>query len=181
MASPPRASRIQPGRRRRIAVETLERGIGHLEGTSLPVGGVGTRAVLTAHRGLPTATLFNELDRAAIGDTFTIAVLDQVLTYQVVESKVIQPDETEAILADPDRDLVTLVTCTPLGINSHRILVTAERITPTPAKEIAAAAAKPELPGFPWWVVILGGVVLLLGTYVWSAGYPPRRRAPRRS
>ena len=161
--------------------ETLERGIGHLEGTSLPVGGVGTRAVLTAHRGLPTATLFNELDRAAIGDTFTIAVLDQVLTYQVVESKVIQPDETEAILADPDRDLVTLVTCTPLGINSHRILVTAERITPTPAKEIAAAAAKPELPGFPWWAVILGGVVLLLGTYVWSAVYPPRRRAPRRS
>ncbi|HMQ65885.1 MAG TPA: sortase [Arachnia sp.] len=124
--------------------------------------------------------MFNDLDKAKVGDTFTIAVLDQVLTYQVVEYKVIEPDQTEAILADPDRDLVTLVTCTPLGINSHRILVTAERVTPTPEKEIAAAAARPELPGFPWWVVILGGVVLLLTPYVWSAGYPPRRRAPRR-
>ena len=119
--------------------ETLERGVGHLEGTSLPVGGVGTRSVLTAHRGLPTATLFNKLDQAAVGDTFTVAVLDEVLTYQVVEAQVIEPHETTEILPDPGRDLITLVTCTPLGINSHRILVTAERITPTPLKDIAAA------------------------------------------
>ena len=155
--------------------ETLARGIGHLEGTSLPVGGVGTRAVLTAHRGLPESTLFTNLDDAEIGDTFTISVYDQVLTYEVIEIQVIQPEETEAILADPDRDLVTLVTCTPLGINTHRILVTAERITPTPVEDVAAAAEEPDLPGFPWWAVILGSVVFVLAAFVWWSGRQPVR------
>lgn len=158
---------------------TLEHGIGHLEGTSLPVGGIGTRAVLTAHRGLPTATLFSDLDKAVMGDTFTVSVIDQVLTYKVVDIQVIKPEDTEAIIADPERDLVTLVTCTPLGINSHRILVTAERITPTPERDVDAARKAPELPGFPWWAVILGGATLVLGVYTWRAGYPPRPRAPR--
>lgn len=156
--------------------ETLLNGVGHLEGTSLPVGGVDTRAVLTAHRGLPTATLFNDLDKAKVGDTFTISVFGQVLTYQVVEAKVIDPSDTEAILADRNRDLVTLVTCTPLGINSHRILVTGERVTPTPKRDIVAAGALPDLPGFPWWTVVLGATVVVLGAYVWWAGRPPRRR-----
>lgn len=158
---------------------TLEHGVGHLEGTSLPVGGVGTRSVLTAHRGLPSATLFNDLDQAVVGDTFTVAVFDQVLTYRVISTEVIEPNETTAILADPDRDLVTLVTCTPLGINSHRILVTGERITPTPPEEIVAAAAKPDLPGFPWWVAILSGVIAILGLYVWRAGYSRIPVTPR--
>lgn len=160
--------------------ETLTRGVGHLEGTSLPVGGIGTRSVLTAHRGLPQATLFNDLDKAKVGDTFTVSVLDQVLTYKVVETEVIEPHETTAILADPDRDLVTLVTCTPLGINSHRILVTAERITPTPIADVAAAAAVPDLPGFPWWAVALGGIVTGLGIYIWRTGYTTVPAAARR-
>ncbi|MFT3944237.1 MAG: class C sortase [Ancrocorticia sp.] len=155
--------------------DTLLRGVGHLEGTSIPVGGVGTRAVLTAHRGLPTATLFNELNRAVKGDIVTVAVLDQVLSYRVIESRVVEPDETEAILPDPDQDLLTLVTCTPLGVNSHRILVTAERITPTPSEEIAAAEAAPDLPGFPWWAVILGAVIVFVVVYVWWSGYPPKK------
>lgn len=155
--------------------KTLERGIGHLEGTSLPVGGVGTRPVLTAHRGLPTATLFDNLDKSEVGDTFTVSVLDRVLTYRVTEVQVIRPDQTEEILAEPQRDLVTLVTCTPLGINSHRILVTAERITPTPPEEALAATAAPELPGFPWWAVILGATVVVLGVYVWRSGYAMTR------
>lgn len=155
---------------------TLEEGVGHLEGTSFPVGGVGTRAVLTAHRGLPTATLFNDLDSAKVGDRFTISVLDEVLTYQVAEIKVIEPSDTESILADPVRDLVTLVTCTPLGINTHRILVTAERVTPTPIKDVEAAAKAPEIPGFPWWAIILAATFLALVLYVWGAGYPPRQR-----
>lgn len=159
--------------------ETLLKGVGHLEGTSLPVGGVGTRSVLTAHRGLPSATLFNDMDKAAVGDTFTLSVVDQVLTYRVIETRVIAPDETEAILADPDQDLVSLVTCTPLGINSHRILVTAERITPTPIEEIAAAAEPPSIPGFPWWSMTLGAVVVGSGAYVWRSGYPAKRKARR--
>lgn len=158
--------------------DVLAKGVGHLEGTSLPVGGVGTRSVLTAHRGLPSATLFNELDRATIGDTFTITVLDEVLTYQVVDSQVIQPDQTESILADPSRDLVTLVTCTPLGINSHRILVTGERITPTPIEDVEAALAAPELPGFPWWAVILVAVLLAVVVYIWRSGYTTALQGP---
>lgn len=153
---------------------TLAMGVGHLEGTSLPVGGLGTRSVLTAHRGLPQATLFNELDRARVGDTFTVAVLDQVLSYRVVDTLVIEPDQTEAIIPVQDRDLVTLVTCTPLGINSHRILVNAERVTPTPVAAREAAVAAPDLPGFAWWAVALGAVVVGTSAYVWHAG---RRRS----
>lgn len=161
--------------------ETLKHGVGHLEGTSLPVGGIGTRSVLTAHRGLPTATLFNELNRAAKGDVITVSVLDQVLSYRVIESRVIEPHETEAILPDPDRDLLTLVTCTPLGVNSHRILVTAERITPTPTEEIAAAEAAPDLPGFPWWAVILAVVIVFVVVYVWRSGYPPKKASDKKA
>lgn len=161
--------------------ETLERGVGHLEGTSLPVGGIGNRSVLTAHRGLPTATLFNELDRAAVGDTVTVSMLNEVFTYRVIETKVIEPDETAEILPDPDRDLLTLVTCTPLGVNSHRILVTAERITPTPIEDVRAAQQLPGLPGFPWWAAILGSAVVGLGWYVVRSGrVSPREVVPQR-
>ncbi|MGO1401629.1 MAG: class C sortase [Flaviflexus sp.] len=153
------------------ADQTLQRGVGHLKGTSLPVGGAGTRSVLTAHRGLPEATLFNDLDQAQTGDTFSVVVLNEVITYQVVDVQVIDPDQTEAIIADPDRDLITLVTCTPLGINSHRILVTGERITPTPVEDVKVANESHQLPGFPWWAVILCVTVIALGTYIWRSGY----------
>lgn len=150
---------------------TLERGIGHLEGTSLPVGGRGTRSVLTGHRGLSTARLFTDLDNVGEGDTFTLEILDQVLTYEVVEVKVVDPDQTQELLTDSERDLVTLVTCTPLGINSQRILVTGQRVTPTPLGEIEAAGADPEVPGFPWWAVAVLGAFALAGIYLWRAGY----------
>lgn len=150
--------------------ETLERGVGHLQGTSLPVGGVGTRSVLTAHRGLPESTLFNNLDQAQVGDTFTVAVLDQVLAYEVIDVQVIEPDQTQAIHAVEERDLVTLVTCTPLGINSHRILVTAERVTPTPVEDVEAATAVPEIPRFPWWAVILAVSFIAFAVFVWHNG-----------
>ena len=159
--------------------DTLLKGIGHLEGTSLPVGGPGNRSVLTAHRGLATATMFTDLNQAQIGDTFTLEVLGEVLTYRVVDYTVVDPDQTETLRAVPGQDLVTLVTCTPLGINTQRILVTAERVTPTPPTEIEKAGNPPDIPGFPWWAVLLG--VTLVGTvgYVWWSGYPARPR-PRR-
>lgn len=154
---------------------TLAKGVGHLEGTSLPVGGAGTHAVLTGHRGLATATLFTNLNRVQIGDTFTIEVLDQVLTYRVFDTKVVDPDQTESLRPVEGKDLVTLVTCTPLGINSQRILVTGERITPTPQEDVDAAGAPPDIPGFPWWAVVLVGGTVLVGAYVWRSGYPPRQ------
>lgn len=157
--------------------EVLAKGVGHLEGTSLPVGGVDTHAVLTAHRGLASATLFNDLDKVKIGDRFTIEVAGDVLTYQVFETQVVEPSDTKTLVPRAGQDLVTLVTCTPLGINSHRILVTAERVTPTPEKDLASAGRAPEIPGFPWWAVGLGGGVVAIGLLMWWFGYPPKRRA----
>ncbi|PWD50944.1 class C sortase [Serinibacter arcticus] len=154
--------------------ETLLEGIGHLEGTSLPVGGLDSRSVLTAHRGLANATMFTHLDRAEIGDTFVVEVLGEVLTYRVRDFQVIEPDQTEMLLAEPGADLVTLVTCTPLGINTQRILVTGERVTPTPVADLAAAGTPSGLPGFPWWAVMMGAAVILAVGLVWWSGYPVR-------
>ncbi|HCM95686.1 MAG TPA: class C sortase [Glutamicibacter sp.] len=159
--------------------ETLLRGVGHLEGTSLPVGGKETRSVLTAHRGLPESTLFTNLNNAAVGDRFTVSVLDQTLTYEVIEMLVIEPDETEAILPVANTDMLTLITCTPLGINSHRILVNAVRVTPTPIADEVAATAVPDLPGFPWWSLILGGVFIGAVLFVWWSGYAHAARLAR--
>jgi sortase A len=154
---------------------TLTKGVGHLEGTSLPVGGGSTHSVLTAHRGYAEATLFDRLDELASGDTFTVEVFGEVLTYQVIETKVVEPTDTESLFPRYGKDLMTLVTCTPLGINSHRILVTGERVLPTPAADIDAAGAKPDIPGFPWWAAGLGATVCLLGAYVWRSGRPGSR------
>lgn len=159
--------------------ETLQQGIGHLEGTSLPIGGQETRSVLTAHRGLPESTLFTHLDRAAVGERLTVSVLDRTLTYEIVETVVIGPDETEAILPLANTDMLTLVTCTPLGLNTHRILVNAVRVTPTPLADELAAAARPELPGFPWWSVVLGGVIFAATGFVWWSGYGHTSRKSR--
>ena len=157
--------------------QTLLEGVGHLEGTSLPVGGIDTHSVLTAHRGLASATMFNNLDQLDIGDTFTIEVFGEVLTYRVSETKVVQPHETESLYAQSGRDMVTLVTCTPLGVNTHRILVTGDRITPTPLSDMANVGASPDIPGFPWWAVWFGLGLSLLAAYVWQSGRPRRNRA----
>lgn len=149
---------------------TLLKGVGHLEGTSLPVGGTGQRSVLTAHRGLPESTLFTHLDKAKKGDIFTISVLDQVFSYQVIDIITIEPSDTEVLFADPEKDLVTLITCTPLGINTQRILVTGERVIPTPQSELDDAKKAPDLPGFPWWIVILLVTVTGAGIYIWRSG-----------
>ncbi|WP_227993778.1 class C sortase [Pseudactinotalea sp. HY160] len=158
----------------------LEEGIGHLEGTALPVGGEGTHSVLTGHRGLATATLFTHLDRVQVGDRFQIYVFGDVLTYEVTSTIVVEPDETESLNPVPGADQVTLVTCTPLGINSQRILVTGERILPTPPADVRAAAVDAPGPGFPWWAAGLGGAVLILGGYVQRSGRPrvPRQDGP---
>ena len=111
-----------------IAAEILNIACGHLEGTSFPVGGESTHCVLSAHRGLPHAKLFTELDKMEIGDTFTITVLDRTVTYQVDQIKVVRPDEINDIQIVPGEDLCTLLTCTPYGINSHRLLVRGTRI-----------------------------------------------------
>ena len=111
-----------------ISAEVLNIACGHLEGTSLPIGGESTHCVLSAHRGLPHAKLFTELDKMELGDTFTVTVLDRTVTYQVDQIKVVRPDEINDIQIVPGEDLCTLLTCTPYGINSHRLLVRGTRI-----------------------------------------------------
>ena len=108
--------------------EVLNKGVGHLEGSSLPVGGENTHCVMSAHRGLPSAKLFTDLDRMEKGDTFQIVVLDQVLTYQVDQIKVIEPNDISDLQIIPGGDYCTLFTCTPYGINTHRLLVRGVRI-----------------------------------------------------
>ena len=111
-----------------ISAEVLNVACGHLEGTSFPVGGENTHSVLSAHRGLPHAKLFTELDKMEVGDTFTITVLNRTVTYQVDQIRVVLPNETQDVQIVEGEDLCTLLTCTPYGINSHRLLVRGTRI-----------------------------------------------------
>lgn len=106
----------------------LNSAVGHIEGSSLPVGGKGTHSVLSAHRGLPSAKLFTNLDKLEPGDIFTIKILDRTITYQVDNILIVLPDKIDDLYVVPNKDYCTLVTCTPYGINSHRMLVRGTRI-----------------------------------------------------
>ena len=106
----------------------LNKGVGHMQGSSLPVGGENTHSILSAHRGLPSAKLFTDLDRLELGDIFQIIILDQILTYQVDQIKIIDPSEFKDLMIVDGMDYCTLLTCTPYGINTHRLLVRGIRI-----------------------------------------------------
>ena len=110
------------------STEVLNVGVGHLQGSSLPVGGENTHSVMSAHRGLPSAKLFTDLDRLEKGDTFQVTVLDRVLTYRVDQIKIVEPSQFEDLLIVEGQDYCTLFTCTPYGINTHRLLVRGIRI-----------------------------------------------------
>lgn len=115
------------------AEEVLQKGVGHLEGTSLPIGGNSTHAVLTAHSGLPEATLFTHLNELEIGDKFYIHNIKEIIAYQVDQKKVIEPTNFSDLLIEPGHDYVTLLTCTPIMINSHRLIVRGHRVPYVPA------------------------------------------------
>ena len=108
--------------------EVLNKGAGHLEGSSLPVGGANTHAVISAHRGLPSASLFTDLDQLKEGDHFLIHVLDETLCYEVDKISVVKPEDTSALAVEDGQDLVTLLTCTPYGVNTERLLVRGHRV-----------------------------------------------------
>ncbi len=136
--------------------EVLRKGAGHMEQTALPIGGGGGRPVITGHRGLPEAELFSRLDELDFGDTFRICVLNADLWYEVVEIEVIEPEQMETLAAQAGRDLVTLVTCTPYGVNTHRLLVTGERCeAPEGETHYASSLAS----GIPWQWYAAGACV----------------------
>lgn len=134
----------------------LQKGVGHLEGTSFPIGGLNTHSVLTAHRGLPENKLFTDLDKMEIEDLFFVETLAGELAYKVIEIKVIEPTEINELTINENQDLVTLLTCTPYMINSHRLLVVGER-TEVPAE------MQEELTDISWWQRLLS----LLNEYKW--------------
>lgn len=158
----------------------LTRGAGHLEGSHLPIGGEGTRSVITAHRGLANATMFTNLDRVKTDDLIIVEMFGEVLAYRVRDIQVIEPQANGTIRPEVGEDLLTLITCTPLGINTHRIVVTAERVTPVPDAEASAAGKPPTIPGFPWWAVLGGGGLLLIGGYVVRQGFQDARASAAR-
>ena len=106
----------------------LQVALGHLEWTSLPVGGESSHCVVSGHRGLPSAKLFTDLDKLVIGDVFMFRVLDEILTYEVDQILIVEPHETDALQIEKGKDLCTLITCTPYGVNSHRLLVRGHRV-----------------------------------------------------
>ena len=121
--------------------EVLERAAGHLEGSSLPVGGADSHAVISAHRGLPSAALFTDLDQLVEGDYFFLSVLDNRLCYMVDQISVVEPSDTSSLAVEEGRDLVTLMTCTPYGVNSHRLLVRGSRVEFEDIEDMEVATA----------------------------------------
>lgn len=138
----------------------LQIAVGHLPGTSLPVGGPNTHMMLSGHRGLPSAKLFSDLDRMEIGDVFVVYTLDEVLTYMVDRIDVVLPYELDALRIEPGRDLCTLVTCTPYGINSHRLLVRGTRIETEVRTDIRVTADAQRVEPVQYMPFLIGPFLL---------------------
>ena len=154
--------------------ETLERSVGHVVGTSLPVGGSSTHTVLSAHSGMASAKLFSDIDQLAEGDIFYIHVLGEVLAYEVDNINTVLPTDTSLLQIEDGKDLVTLVTCTPFGINTHRLLVRGHRVPYTP-EQASAAEEKPVASS--WTQHYLTGLAIGLGAVaVVGGGYAIIRR-----
>ncbi|SDB34835.1 sortase A [Pseudobutyrivibrio sp. YE44] len=145
--------------------DVLQIGVGHLEGSSLPVGGPNTHSVLSAHRGLPSATLFTDLDRVKIGEDFFIIIMDEYYAYEVDDIQVVEPDDTSLLAVEKDKDLCTLITCTPYGVNTQRLMVRGHRVEYTP--QLLADAKTPTFgavslhTNYLLWVIIGLSIVAL--------------------
>ena len=148
--------------------ETLEKSVGHVVGTSLPVGGSSTHAVLSAHSGLASSKLFSDIDQLAVGDTFYIHVLGDTLAYKVDSINTVLPTDTRLLQIEDGKDYVTLVTCTPFGVNTHRLLVRGHRVPYLPEQE--ATAAEETRAASSWTHHYLTGLAIGLGTVVVAGG-----------
>ena len=150
--------------------ETLEKSVGHVAGTSLPVGGSGTHAVLSAHSGMASSKLFSDIDQLTEGDTFYIHVLGDTLAYKVDSINTVLPTDTHLLQIEDGKDLVTLVTCTPFGVNTHRLLVRGHRVPYTPEQKPTTAEEKPTASS--WTQHYLTGLAVGLGAMaVIGGGY----------
>ena len=158
--------------------KVLQEAIGHLEGSSLPVGGKGTHCVLSGHRGLPSAKLFTDLDKLVEGDTFMLYTLDQTLTYEVDQIRVLLPTDMSTLQIDPEQDYCTLFTCTPYGINTHRLMVRGHRIDNLSAGTIMVTAEALQIDEITVSLVI--GVPLLIAIFIFALVKPRKQRISMR-
>lgn len=155
--------------------EVLNIAAGHMKGTSLPVGGKNTHAVISAHRGLPSAKLFTDIDQLVVGDTFTITVLGEVMTYEVEEILTVKPEQVEELAIIPDGDYVTLMTCTPYGINTHRLLLRSRRVETTNKSEVRITPDAVKVD--PMLVVpVIAGVFLIILMFIWFVSGKSNKR-----
>ena len=153
----------------------LQVAVGHVEGSSLPVGGAGTHCVLSGHRGLPSARLFTDLDQLQEGDIFQLHVLNGVLTYEVDQINVVEPDDVSLLAISEEEDLCTLVTCTPYGVNSHRLLVRGHRIENPEAAGVLHIMADAMMMDLRFVGPVIGGVIL--GTLLlWTLIAPLKKK-----
>ena len=155
--------------------DILEKGVGHIEGTSLPIGGKSTHSVLSAHRGLPSAKLFTDLDEIKINDKFFIYILNEKLAYQVDQINVIEPDEVELLDIVEGEDLVTLLTCTPYGVNTQRLLVRGHRI-PYVEKDVDTEASHHTIADRDKPIYILAAGLIILFIIIMVMGIIKRRK-----
>ena len=139
--------------------ETLSRGVGHLFGTALPVGGDNTHAVITGHTGMPDATMFDNLDKMDVGDVVYLNTYGKKLKYEVDNIEVVLPEETDSLWPKPDQDLLTLITCTPYGVNSHRLLVHAHRVE---MDEESIPEKSASLFNMPWWMIAFIAIAVIV-------------------
>lgn len=158
----------------------LQIAIGHIAGTSMPVGGVGTHCVLSGHRGLPSAKLFTEIDKLIVGDEFMIRTLDEVLTYEVDQILIVLPEETDALKIEKDKDLCTLVTCTPYGINTHRLLVRGHRVETVDQNSIRVTADAIRIEPMVVAPVVAAPILLALLLYVMISADTRKKKKKKR-
>ena len=144
----------------------LQIAVDHIEGSSLPVGGEGTHCVISGHRGLPSAKLFTDLDQLTEGDIVQITVLDETLTYEIDQIRIVLPNELEELALDPKKDYLTLVTCTPYGINSHRMLVRGHRIDNPDAHDVRVTSDATQIKPLHVLPVVIGIIAVILVIYM---------------
>ena len=163
-----------------VGEDILQVAVGHLDWSDLPVGGQGTHCVLSGHRGLPSAKLFTDLDDLRVGDTFMLRILDNLLTYEVDKILIVEPHQVDDLRREPEQDLCTLVTCTPYGINTHRLLVRGHRVENTPEAEVVRVTAN-AVPLDPLIVAVIVAVpMMMIAVALLICGSNRKRRQEQR-
>ncbi len=160
--------------------EVLNIAAGHLQGTAFPIGGANTHAVISAHRGLPTSKLFTDLDKLVVGDTFTVTILNNIYTYEIEEILIVLPHEVDKLAVIPNGDYVTLMTCTPYGVNTHRLLLRSHRIETIYQSTVRVNADAVQVD--PLLVVPLIAAPLVIGLIIfWIFGGKKKKPIPHRN